>query len=241
MNIAIIDDLMECRKEIRTCLTQFYHEQYPNDVLSIQEFSNGSDFISNFSKEQYDLIFLDQYMEELSGIDTAKHIREIDELVTLVFITTSREHAVDSYQVRASGYLLKPFTYKDFEAALKLAGIAKLRNARCICVQDQKLLLRDILWCDLDGHYTQIHTQDHGLLRYRLPFSALTELLLPYSQFLTCYKGCIINLDHVDHMLACSFVLNNGEELLFPKRDRRRMEEEYHTYLFQKAREDVLL
>ncbi|MFQ8898967.1 MAG: LytTR family transcriptional regulator DNA-binding domain-containing protein [[Clostridium] scindens] len=120
-------------------------------------------------------------------------------------------------------------------------GIARLRNARFICVQDEKILLREIFWCDMDGHYVQIHTHRRGILRFRVSFGAVADKLFDYPQFLTCYKGCIVNLDHVERIDDLDFLLTNGERVLFSKRDRKKIESDYHTYLFQKAREEELL
>lgn len=241
MKIAIIDDLIECINEIRSCINLFFQEHYINELIDINDYSSGEEFLSNFRKDSFDLIFIDQYMNGLSGISTAKKIRQIDELVVLVFITSSRDHAVDSYQVRASGYLLKPFTYIDFKNTLSIIGIKKLKNARFICIDNEKILLREILWCNIDGHYIQIHTTQRGILRYRLPFKTVSNELQKYSQFLTCYKGCIINLDHVERIDNVDFILMTGEKVPFSKRYKKKIETDYHSYLFQKAREDNIL
>ncbi|WP_455684336.1 LytR/AlgR family response regulator transcription factor [Thomasclavelia sp.] len=241
MRIAIIDDILECRNHIYSCLQHFFKKHYTREYLCIEKFTCGEDFLSVFQKSSYDLIFIDQYMQSLSGIDTAKQIREVDKLVTLVFITTSRDHAIDSYKVRASGYLLKPFSYEDFEQTMILQDITRLRNARFICLQDEKILLREILWCDVDGHYIHIHTQQRGDLRYRTPFVTVSNMLLKYPQFLTCYKGCIVNLDHVERLDKLVFILTTGDKILFSKRDKKKIEDSYHTYLFQKTREEELL
>lgn len=241
MRTAVIDDLFECRNEITSCLHRFFSEHYADEPLSIDEYTSGEDFISDFRKDKYDLIFIDQYMGGISGIDTAKIIRKFDDFVTLVFITTSRDHAIESYQVRAGGYLLKPFSYMDFDQTLLLLGMAKLRNARFIDIQGENILLREILWCDKDGHYVQIHTLQRGVLRYRIPFSTVLETLLGFPQFLTCYKGCIVNMDHVEKIDEVDFILTTGTRILFSKRDKKKIENDYHTYLFQKAREEELL
>lgn len=241
MKIAIIDDLVECRNDIQSCLHRFFSKHYVEESIHIEEFISGEDFLSIFSKDSYDIIFIDQYMDGLSGIDTAKKIRMSDTFVSLIFITTSRDHAIDSYQVRANGYLLKPFSYEDFEQTLLLLNMARLRNARYICVQDEKILLREILWCDVSGHYTQIHTLQYGILRYRTPFTTVTDMLLCYPQFLSCYKGCIVNLDHVEQIEDLAFLLETGERVLFSKRDRNNIEKKYHRYLFHKAREEEML
>lgn len=241
MKIAIIDDLEEYRNEIQICLRRFFTEHYADEPLCVTEFTSGDDFLYTFQKTAYDLIFIDQYMQGQSGIDTARQIRQKDAFVTLVFITTSRDHAIESYQVRAGGYLLKPFTYAGFEQTMFLLGMTKLRNARSICVQDEKILLREILFCDIDGHYVQIHTNHRGILRRRSSFGLVADKLLEYPQFLTCYKGCIINLDHVDKLDELDFLLTNGEKVLFSKRDRKKIENCYYTYLFQKTREEELI
>lgn len=241
MKIAIIDDLLECRNEIQSCLHRFFNQHYAKEFFSIEEFSCGEDFLSVFQKDSYDLVFIDQYMKSLSGIETAQQIRELDKLVTLIFITTSKDHAIDSYQVRAGGYLLKPFSYEEFEQTLLLQDMTRLRNARFICVDNEKILIHDILWCNVDGHYIHIHTHERGDLRFRMRFAAVSDMLLEYQQFLTCYKGCIVNLDHVDCLEDQAFLLTTGDKILFSKRDEKKIEYDYHTYLFQKAREEALL
>lgn len=241
MKVAIIDDLAECRNDIQSCLRQFFSKHYAEESFRIEEFISGEAFLTVFRKDSYDLIFIDQYMDGLSGMDTARQIRVRDAFVPLVFITTSKDHAIDSYQVRAGGYLLKPFSYEDFEQTLLLLDMARLRNARYICVQDERILLREILWCDVDGHYMQIHTRQHGDLRYRIPFNTVADMLMDYPQFLTCYKGCIVNLDHVERMEELAFLLDTGDRVLFSKRDRKNIENGYHGYLFHKAREEELL
>lgn len=242
MRISIVDDIGDCRNLLQTYLLRYFEEQYGGDFPVIDEFESGEQLLSRFFPDAYHLIFLDHYMSGLSGIATAQKIRGVDSLVALVFVTTSREHAVESYGVRASGYLVKPFSYEDFKASMEQAGIEKIRSARFLQVQDKKILLRNILWCSRDGHYSQICTDSHGTLRFRLPFAELEEELLPYPQFLSCYKGSTVNLARVEQIGDMdSFLLDNGEKVLFSPRDRKKMETAYHAYLFLRAREDELL
>ena len=122
MRAAIIDDLESCREDLRKCLHQYLNGHYAGETPAVGEFSSGEDFLSQFQPEAWDVIFIDQYMDGLSGIDTARKIREKDRLAALVFVTTSVSHAVESYGVRACGYLVKPYDYGDFEKTMELAG-----------------------------------------------------------------------------------------------------------------------
>lgn len=123
MRAAIIDDLESCREDLRKCLHQYLNGHYAGETPAVGEFSSGEDFLSQFQPEAWDVIFIDQYMDGLSGIDTARKIREKDKLAALVFVTTSVSHAVESYGVRACGYLVKPYDYGDFEKTMELAGL----------------------------------------------------------------------------------------------------------------------
>ena len=241
MRAAIIDDLESCREDLRKCLHQYLNGHYAGETPAVGEFSSGEDFLSQFQPEAWDVIFIDQYMDGLSGIDTARKIREKDKLAALVFVTTSVSHAVESYGVRACGYLVKPYDYGDFEKTMELAGVEKIRSARFVRVEQEKVLLREILWCDKDEHYTQIHTDRRGVLRFRLPFGELAGLLAPYPQFFPCYKGCIVNAERVERIDALVFRMDNGAGVPFAQREKKKLEGLYSSYLFQREREDALL
>ena len=241
MRAAIIDDLAMCRKDIKECLIRYLEDHYAGELPVIEEFGSGTAFLDKFLPDAYDIIFIDQYMEEISGIETAKQIRQRDSLTALIFVTTSHDHAVESYGVRASGYLIKPLLYKDFEQAMSLAHVEKILQVRFISIDGNKLLLRDILWCDRDEHYVRIHMGIHGIIRYRIPFNGLEALLEPYPQFLSCYRGLIVNMDRVQRMEQMDFWMDTGERVPFRKRDRADIKDRFYRYMFQKEREGSLL
>ena len=236
MNIAVIDDFAECRKEIRTHLHTFMDQNYAGTVFTIEEFENAEAFIQHFTPGAFDLILIDYYMSGMTGLDAAEKIRETDSTVSLIFITTSREYAVESYQVQASGYLLKPFRYEDFERTLQLARFRKLIDRECLVLQGEKILLKDIVFCDVQGHYAQIPMADGTVLRFRMAFARFAELLLPYAWFLSCYRGCLVNLRRVERLNDMDFLMDTGETVAFRKKDRAEIEKRYAQFLFERAR-----
>lgn len=72
MKAAIIDDLALCREELQDCLNRYLDENYAGETPMIHEFESGEAFLSRFVPGAYDIIFIDQYMDGLSGIDTAQ-------------------------------------------------------------------------------------------------------------------------------------------------------------------------
>ena len=241
MKAAIIDDLLPCRDEIRSCLNRYLLENYAGETPVIEDFESGEDFLSVFTPEDWNLIFIDQYMDGLSGIETAQRIREQDELAALIFVTTSRSHAVESYGVRACGYLVKPYQYADFEKTMELARVENIRNARFIRVEQENILLREILWCDRDEHYVQVHTDRRGVLRFRLPAGELNRMLAPFPQFMSCYKNCIVNMDRAERIDGLSFLMDSGDCVPFSRQKKKEIDELFRRYTFQREREDDLL
>lgn len=148
MKIAIIDDLYLSKNKIRESLNHYLAEHYAGETPVVGEFEIGESFLSHFAPEAYDIIFIDQYMDGLSGIDTAKQIQIKDDIVALIFITNSFGHAIDSFSVRVCGYLVKPFLYEQFEKTIELAHLSKIRNVRFIRMEQSKILLHKILWCN---------------------------------------------------------------------------------------------
>lgn len=237
MKIAIIDDLMECRSDIKSHMESYKEHNFMNENLDISEFESGECFLSSFISDQYDIIFIDYYLKEMTGIEIARKIRQQDAYVILIFITTSREHAVESYEVRASGYLVKPYDYESFEQTLYRAHIHKIQENRFICIENDKILLKSIIWCDRSGHYVQLHTKKQGCLRYRFSFVKLMDILSPYPQFLLCYRGVVLNMDHAKHIEESYFSMDNGDIVPFKQRDKLKLKKNFSEYIFKKERE----
>lgn len=107
MNIAIVDDLKTDSDRL-VGFIDTYMKQHNLQYGTLDRFSSGEDFLGAFTPGKYDLIFLDIYMDGITGMETAKRIRQTDHDCRIIFITTSPEFAVESYNVNASFYLLKP-------------------------------------------------------------------------------------------------------------------------------------
>ena len=68
--------------------------------------------------EPFHIILLDILLPLLNGMDTARELRQYDKTVKIIFLTSSPEFALESYDVKAYSYLLKPVTYEKLEETL---------------------------------------------------------------------------------------------------------------------------
>ena len=106
IRIAVCDDDTEFLKSIVSIIEDWSGQsRIPVEICC---FDNGDDLITQNTIRRIDIIFLDIIMPLFSGMETAKEIRKRDTAVQIIFLTSSPEFALESYDVKAKGYLLKP-------------------------------------------------------------------------------------------------------------------------------------
>jgi DNA-binding response OmpR family regulator len=115
MKIAICDDDRNELFRILSILADYQLER--NTEFSYKPFKSSVELSAEASHERYDIYLLDIVMPGLDGMELAREIRSYDKAADIIFLTSSSEFAVESYQVKASNYLMKPLQ-KDrvFEA-----------------------------------------------------------------------------------------------------------------------------
>ena len=114
MRIAIVDDLAAERALLKDRLEQQLHRR--NVQADILEYESGETFLEAARKAPFTAAFLDIYMDGMAGMEAAKKLRKTNTDCLLFFTTTSTDHALEGFQVRALHYLVKPFTEADIDA-----------------------------------------------------------------------------------------------------------------------------
>lgn len=214
MQIAIVDDIASERTRLRDKLKT----QLCRCTLSanIQEFENGEAFLSAAKKEHFELVFLDIYMEGKNGIETAKDMRQFHPDCILVFTTTSMDHALDAFRVRALQYLVKPYTDEELtvlfdEITQLLPDLDKYIDVNTVGGV-VRLHFQDILYAEHYRHQIHIYTADGKTTVTRQTFGEFTEKL-DDERFFLCRRGIVINLEYAEDFDGMDFILKNGKKL----------------------------
>ena len=235
MNIAIIEDSGQELSLLERCLQSYLSSRQVYRV--IDTYTSGEAFLENWPSKSYDLVFLDILMEGISGIEVARKIRETDSECLLIFISSSKEYALQGFEVRAFDYLLKPLSEERFQKTMDLCQNELAKHIRYIEVKESRTLvkipLNEIIYTDYYNHYIQIHTAAR-LIRSYQQFDVFSPLLLCYPQFLCCYRNCIVNMYHVDSVDKHDFVMENGERVPITLGNRNSIYQQYADYQFLK-------
>lgn len=215
----IVDDEAAARSELKFALGAY------SEIDVAGEASNVKEALSILKKEHIDVIFLDINMPDMSGMQVAKEINNLEIKPLVVFVTAYDEYAVDAFAIDAMDYLLKPLSEKRFEHTIdKLlktlddknrAPAAELQELSILKIPVQKggktiLITKEkILYAQAHGDYTYVFTSDN---RYLCDYT-LTELevKLTGSSFFRTHRSYIVNLNMVDQistMPGGNFVLH---------------------------------
>jgi DNA-binding LytR/AlgR family response regulator len=119
----------------------------------------------------------------------------------VIFTTAYSEHAVQSFELDATDYLLKPFSLARFlKACNKAQELFNLRNnnfapkAEYIFIKDGyeqvKVNLDEIVYIEASGNYTQVHLKSK-MLSSRITINDLAALL-PKADFVRCHRAFIV-------------------------------------------------
>ncbi len=169
-----------------------------------------------------DALFLDINMPDLSGMD---FIKSLPHPPAVVFTTAYSEYAVEGFRVNAVDYLLKPFSFKEFEASceklrkhLEMQAALEARESDPVLhfKADYRTLsidVRKILYVESMSEYVKIFLVDA-----EAPVVVLYSLKnlieqLPADRFMRIHRSYIIALGHIAEASRTSVRLDNGKTL----------------------------
>jgi two-component system LytT family response regulator len=172
--------------------------------------------------ERADAVFLDINMPDLSGMD---FIKSLPDPPAVVFTTAYSEYAVEGFRVNAVDYLLKPFSFKEFEASceklrkhLEMKAALESKEADPILhfKADYRTIsidTRKIVYVESMSEYVRIFLTDSEtpvLVLY-----SLKRLIgqLPRGRFMRIHRSYIIALAHVAEASRTGVRLDDGTTL----------------------------
>lgn len=242
MKIAIVDDSIKDREYLQKEIQEIFFRRTKNHI-EITTFKSGEELLEYFydNKEGnaslFDIVFLDIYMEDITGVDTARAIRKIDEDVKLIFITTSNEFASESYEVRAEDYLIKPFDGRRMNKIIdrffrknKEVKILEFPNGR-------KVSVNSIVYTSFSGHYVTVFMKDGEKVQIRCTQKNFEKIIGPYPQLISSFKGVIVNLEQVDGIEEDRFRMKDGEFVPISRRKYGEVKKQYTDFLMKKLME----
>ena len=184
----------------------------------------------------FDILLVDIYMPVMLGTDVGKEIRCRGENTEIIFMTTSRVHAIDAYAIGARQYLTKPYTKEHFFEVLDSAiNDVYTRNESVVIKTTEgvfKLNVKDILYSCTHKHYQQIYMTNGTVREVRLKSSELGEVLTADLGFFRCNGSQIINLRHIVSIQPTDIILDCNVSVPISRGQYKATSARYMEYVF---------
>ena len=195
----IVDDEPLSRDVLRKYISEV------RDLNLVAECGNASEASHVLNHTQVDIIFLDINMPGISGISFA---RSLISSPLIVFTTAYPEYAVEGFELDATDYLVKPYSFERFLKAVNRAlerlqenNIPAGDEAKILVKADKKLyalVLSDILLIEGQGDYIRIRTERENLVVHETIKNFLASL--PGEMFMRIHKSYVINLTRIEYI-----------------------------------------
>ena len=221
MRVLIVDD-----EHLARALLREYLAGHP-DIEVVGECANGFEAVKAIGELEPELVFLDIQMPKLTGID---FLKSLPNPPRVIFTTAYRDYALDSYELNAVDYLLKPIPYDRFLKAVTKAQERLQRSHKApeapaaapapqapeqdfmFVKADYKTVrvdFADILWIEGLKDYIIIQTKDHKIITLLSMNKAMEKL--PESKFMRVHRSFIVALHKIDSIEKSRIRIGNKE------------------------------
>jgi two-component system response regulator AlgR len=208
MRILIVDDEQPARDR----LSQLIKDSGQHEIVA--EAGNGKQAIELAEQLQPDVVLLDIRMPGVDGIETAHHLNTMESPPAVVFATAYDEYAIDAFDARAIGYVMKPVRRERLERALEqaarisgntlqqLSADQKLQSQRQhVCTREHGQLrlipITDVRYFNADQKYVTVHHGDGQ----SLIDDSLKQLEEEFAgRFVRIHRNSLVALKYIDRL-----------------------------------------
>lgn len=235
MRFAICDDeqtaidLLQDQFDLRPELA-IEHDAYTSGEALLAAYKNGA---------RYDALFIDMEMGGMNGIDTANAIREIDEQVIIIFVTSHTRYMKQAFGHNVLDFVEKAHLDTDLAHAIDVVMRELARRRLSLKINDNKKTLHlyydEIFYIESVAHYLEFHTKD-TVYRSRSSLSQFEATLTP-GIFARAHKGFLVNLEHVRAVNAADITLRdkNMPHIPLGEKYKAAFRQAWQRYLERKA------
>ena len=236
--IAICDDEKKMLDEVSEYIAS-YGEKSGNTDIQTFCFDSASSLLSVLEDgNTFDIFVLDVYIGDEMGTTFARDIRKLGIESPIIFVTTSVEHAPESYEMGTLRYLIKPINLAKFYEALDaaLASAEKIGH-RLIKFKTESGIesvnASHVMCSEAHDHYQYVTLFGGAQLKVRLTVTELFAVLAAYGGFIRIGSSYIINLRHVKNVSRTDALLYNDKSIQIPRGKYTEIKNAFWDYQYE--------
>ncbi len=136
MRVMVIDDEKAMHIVMNRLLSAI------RDVVVVGCYQNAAEALNQIREEDVDLVFIDMMIGQDHGIEVARQLRSTHSEIDIVFVTSHKEFAIDSFDSYPLDYMIKPVSKSRLEQTIKRAA-ARIKEKSSVAISPSgKLIVR---------------------------------------------------------------------------------------------------
>lgn len=237
IHIAICDDSKQ-ERQILAALFKRYQELHATP-LQIHIFQNGFSLLDAIDQgKRFDITILDILMPGENGIEIARNIRASGTDTEIIFLTSSPEYAVDSYEVKAQNYLLKPVTEEKFFASIDsiLAELDEKDTASFIIYTTEKQYSRirvsSLVYGEVTHRTITLHLANQTMISAIMTFTEFLDILKAYPDFIYPHRSYAVNMHYIQYVTKSDIILTDGQKIPLSRNNYTKISEQFLNFAY---------
>lgn len=237
IHIAICDDSKQ-ERQILAALFKRYQELHATP-LQIHIFQNGFSLLDAIDQgKRFDITILDILMPGENGIEIARNIRASGTDTEIIFLTSSPEYAVDSYEVKAQNYLLKPVTEEKFFVSIDsiLAELDEKDTASFIIYTTEKQYSRirvsSLVYGEVTHRTITLHLADQTMISAIMTFTEFLDILKAYPDFIYPHRSYAVNMHYIQYVTKNDIILTDGQKIPLSRNNYTKISEQFLNFAY---------
>lgn len=237
IHIAICDDSKQ-ERQILAALFKRYQELHATP-LQIHIFQNGFSLLDAIDQgKRFDITILGILMPGENGIEIARNIRASGTDTEIIFLTSSPEYAVDSYEVKAQNYLLKPVTEEKFFASIDsiLAELDEKDTASFIIYTTEKQYSRirvsSLVYGEVTHRTITLHLADQTMISAVMTFTEFQDILKAYPDFIYPHRSYAVNMHYIQYVTKSDIILTDGQKIPLSRNNYTKISEQFLNFAY---------
>lgn len=230
LHIAICDDEQDFVQHLKMMLDRYAAET--GEEIKVTACYDGLELIEKYDTT-IDLIFLDIKMNHVNGLRAAERVRQMDEKVGIIFLTTLTRYGLEGYKYQAANYIIKPLKYVRLKAEMDqwLKKHRKDDSPAMVIANDTgryKVFLKSLRYVETFNRNLLLHTEQENIICYK----SMKEMEqdLQSKGFVRCHTSYLVNLFYVKGVNKLEIELITGEKIPVSQPKRKAFMEKLTEY-----------
>ena len=236
LKIAVCDDSRELLEKVEKDLHEY--ESVRSTPVTVHTYTNAVDLLDGLKKTDYDILILDIIMPGFTGMQAAHEIRKFNEEIKIIFLTSSKEFAIESYSVGAYYYLLKPvLNEKLFSVLDKVVSEITSKQESCVIYTHMGIVnipFSKIECLEVYNKHLVFHLSDGSTKETRGALTDYENVFFERKEFLKIHRSYILNMDYIHSIEAGEIATYSGKKFPVSRLLAKDIKERYMNYMFTK-------